>query len=78
MFTNVYGVMSIPCEMMKNHPRTRCMVFMTKTEGIGPKTQRMLEKLASREYQEKQIMNCAFAALARKNAENEHTGLIGE
>ncbi|MCK6075396.1 hypothetical protein [Paenibacillus silvae] len=37
--------------MMKSHYRTRCMVFMTKTEGIGPKTQKMLEKLRSRKYQ---------------------------
>ncbi|MDF9841779.1 MULTISPECIES: hypothetical protein [unclassified Paenibacillus] len=41
--------------MMKRHSGTRCMVFMTKTDGIGPKTQRMLEKLTSRKYQEMQI-----------------------
>lgn len=39
--------------MMTKHAMTRTMVFMTKTEGIGPKTQRMKEKLENRDYQQK-------------------------
>ncbi|SEB27559.1 hypothetical protein [Paenibacillus sp. 276b] len=37
--------------MVKQHPQVKCMIFMTRTEGLYPHVQKRLEKLRSEEYQ---------------------------